>query len=166
MKISIVVAMGSNYVIGRDNDLPWRGKLPADMKHFKDITMNHPVIMGRKTYDSIPPKYRPLRGRTNIVLTRRDDYVPSGAFVAGSLEEAVARCGSEQVFILGGAEVYTIALPLTDEIYLTLIHQDFEGDARFPPLDLLRVWREVEREDHEPDEKNKFRYSFVHLVRR
>ncbi|MDP2648027.1 MAG: dihydrofolate reductase [Candidatus Yanofskybacteria bacterium] len=165
MKVSIIVAMDSNNVIGKDNDLPWRGRLPADMDRFKNLTSGRPVIMGRNTYESIPKKFRPLRGRTNIVITSRADYDAPGCIVVHSLQEALTRLESDQVFILGGIRVYLAALPLAQEIYLTLIHHEFEGNAKFPNVD-PRVWQEVERENREPDEKNKFRYSFVHLTRR
>lgn len=165
--MNIIAAMGSNYVIGKENALPWRGQLPADMARFKNITMGHLVIMGRNTYESIPPKFRPLAGRTNIVLTSRSDYSAPGCIVVSSLHEALDRFPSQQVFVIGGTRVYLTALPLAQEIYLTLIHHEFDGDTKFPPINPA-VWQEYEEEheDHNPDERNKYRYSFLHFRRR
>lgn len=156
MNISIIVAFANNRVIGLNNQLPWN--LPSDLKHFKEITMGKPVIMGRKTYESIG---RPLPGRKNIVLTRIKHFDIAGCTVVHSLEEAliVAEDG-EEVFVIGGETVYREALPLADKMVITHIHADFEGDAFFPEWDLAQ-WQEVSREDHEPDEKNKYPYSFV-----
>ena len=157
--------MASNYVIGRDNDLPWRGQLAADMDRFRNLTTGHSVIMGRNTYESLPKKFRPLPGRTNVVLTTRETYDAPGCVVAHSLREALERFSTEQVFIIGGVRVYVAALPLADEIYLTLIHETFEGNAKFPSINPA-VWEKVQKpEDHEPDEKNKYRYSFLHFRR-
>ena len=156
---TIVVAISRNHVIGKDNKLLWH--LPADLKHLKEITTGHTVIMGRKTYDSVG---RPLPNRRNIIITRRD-IVVSGCEVVHNIEEAIDLCKAEaEVFILGGAEIYKQAVYLTDRIYLTIVHQDFDGDSFFPKIDKAE-WREVSREDHQPDEKNHLPYSFITLER-
>ncbi len=138
--ISLIAAMAENRVIGLGNAIPWH--LPADMKRFRAITMGHPVIMGRKTFESIG---RPLAGRKTIILTRNRDYGAVGCLIAGSLREALAECaGADEVFICGGGEVYREALPLASRIYLTVIHGEIEGDTLFPeiPEDFIEVARE------------------------
>lgn len=159
MTISIIVATAKNHAIGKNNQLLWH--LPNDLKHFKDVTSGHTVIMGRKTYDSVG---RPLPKRRNIVITRQDIDI-EGCEVVPSIDEALERCeNEEEVFIVGGAEIYRQALPLTDRVYLTVIDQDFEGDTFFPELN-HEEWKEKERENFEPDEKNKYSYSFITLER-
>jgi dihydrofolate reductase len=161
MRICLVVAMAANRVIGKDNGLPWR--LPADLQHFKRITMGKPILMGRKTWESIG---RPLPGRTSIVITRDAGYSAPGCVVVHSIEaalQAAADCGDEAM-VIGGAEFYRQVLPFTNTLYLTRIHADFEGDTLFPELDESE-WRQVERSDCEPDVKNPYRYSFIRLDR-
>jgi dihydrofolate reductase len=159
MTVSIIVAIAKNNAIGKDNKLLWY--LPNDLKHFKDVTTGHTVIMGRKTYDSVG---KPLPKRRNIIITRQAISI-EGCEVVNSLEAALALCKDEdEVFIVGGAEIYRQAIPLTDRIYLTIIDQEFEGDSFFPELDPAE-WEEKERENFEPDEKNKLRYSFITLER-
>ncbi|HEY0590801.1 MAG TPA: dihydrofolate reductase [Thermoanaerobaculia bacterium] len=157
MSVTLIAAIARNRVIGKDGDLPWR--LPADMKHFKRTTVGHPLIMGRRTFESFG---RPLPDRTNIVVTRRPHYRPEGAVVAASLDAAMklARAEDEEIFIGGGEEVFRHFLPTADRMILTWIDEEFEGDTFFPEFD-EREWRVVSREDHEPDEKNEYRYSFV-----
>jgi dihydrofolate reductase len=160
MKISIIVAMASNGVIGRDNQLPWH--LPADLKHFKQTTMGKPILMGRKTWESIG---RPLPGRTNIVITRDSTYLAAGCEVVNSIEAAITAAGEQdEVMVIGGAELYRQVLPDTDTIYLTRIHEAFEGDTCFPEMHNTE-WHQVERIDHEADEKNSHDYSFIRLER-
>lgn len=160
MKISIVVAMAANRVIGRDNQLPWH--LPADLQHFKQTTMGKPILMGRKTWESIG---RPLPGRTNIVITRDENYEAPGCVVVHSIEAALQTAEQQdEVMIIGGAEFYRQVLPRTDRIYLTRINEDFEGDTLFPELDSSE-WQEVERVDCDADEKNPHSYSFIELDR-
>jgi dihydrofolate reductase len=160
MKLSIIVAMGSNRVIGNRNALPWH--LPADLAHFKAITMGKPILMGRRTHESIG---RPLPGRENIVITRNRDYTAAGCTVVHSLEEAVqAAAGHHEIMIIGGAELYRQALPQVDVLYLTRVEGEFAGDAFFPELD-DRQWREVERSEHAPDARNPHCYSFITLER-
>lgn len=159
MTTSIIVAIAKNNAIGKDNKLLWY--LPNDLKHFKEVTTGHTVIMGRKTFDSVG---KPLPKRRNIVVTRQPITI-EGCEVVSSIEAALALCaGEEEVFIVGGAEIYRQALHLTNRIYLTRVDQDFDGDTFFPKLD-PKEWEEKEREDFEPDEKNKYHYSFITLER-
>lgn len=160
MRLSIIAAMAANRVIGRDNRLPWH--LPADLKHFRQLTIGKPVLMGRKTWESLG---RPLPERTNIVVTRAADYAAPGCVVVHSLEAALrAAAHHPEVMVIGGAELYRQALPQARRIYLTEVHAGFEGDAYFPELE-QGAWSEVERVDHEPDDKNTHAYSFVVLER-
>ena len=160
MKLSIIVAAAANGVIGRDNQLPWR--LPADLRHFKQTTMGKPILMGRKTWESIG---RPLPGRTNIVITRDSDYAAAGCVVVNSIDAALLAAGSQdEIMVIGGAELYRQVLPRTDTIYLTRIHENFEGDTVFPEL-VTSEWRETERADQLPDENNPHDYSFIRLER-
>jgi len=160
VKIAIVVAMADNRVIGRDNRLPWH--LPADLRHFKQVTVGKPVLMGRKTHESIG---RPLPERTNIVVTRDRSYQAPGCIVVHSIENALKAAGDrEEVMVIGGTDFYRQLLPKADRLYLTRVHAEFEGDARFPELD-EREWREVERTDCAPDENNNWPYSFIRLER-
>jgi dihydrofolate reductase len=155
MTITIVVAISENHVIGKDNKLLWY--LPNDLKHFKDITTGHTVIMGRKTYESVG---KPLPKRRNIIITRQDIKI-EGCEVVNSIEAALKlAAGEEEVFIVGGAEIYKQAMTFTDRIYLTIVHKEFDGDSFFPEIN-LNDWKEVAREDHEPDEKNSLPYSFI-----
>ncbi len=159
MIISLIVAVSTNNVIGKNNQLIWH--LPADLKHFKQLTTGHTVFMGRKTYDSIG---KPLPNRRNVVISRSVDKI-TGCEVATSLEEALQLTQQEnEVFVIGGAEIYRKALPLAHRIYLTQIHQDFDGDTFFPSID-FQSWQETSREDFSPDEKNAFSYSFITLNR-
>ena len=160
-KTSIVVAISENSAIGKDNQLLWY--LPADLKHFKDITTGGTIIMGRKTYDSIG---KPLPNRRNIVITRKTDLEITGVEVVNSLQEALSLCAQEQeVFIIGGAEIYKHALAVTNRIYLTTVHQSYEADAFFPEL-TKNEWEEIHQEYHEADEKNNVAYTFSTLERK
>lgn len=159
--ISLVAAMASNRVIGIENRLPWH--LPADFKHFKSVTMAKPIIMGRKTFESIG---RPLPGRTNIIITHNTTYTAEGCNVVNSIDEALALTQSvPEVMIIGGASFYQQALPFAQRIYLTIIHHAFEGDAYFETLDDAQ-WCETERIDCKPDDKNHYPYSFITLERK
>ena len=143
MKIGLIWAQARNRVIGENGVMPWH--LPEDLAHFKRVTLNHPVIMGRKTWDSIPPKFRPLPGRTNIVVTRQADWHEKGAQCSSSLREALQQCeNSNQVWVIGGAQIYAQALPLADELVVTEIDAAFDGDAHAPAIG--PDWREVARE--------------------
>jgi len=160
MMISLIVAMDKNRTIGKQNQLPWH--LPADLRHFKTITMGKPIVMGRKTYDSIG---KPLPGRRNIVISRQKNLVLEGCDVFSSLEAAIDALRSEdEIMIIGGATIFTEALPLAQKMYLTLIDTEVDGDTFFPAWD-EETWREIANEVHEADEKNSYRYKFVTLVR-
>lgn len=169
MKLALIVAMARNNVIGRDNAMPWH--LPDDLRYFKRMTLGKPVIMGRKTFASIG---RPLPGRPNIVVTRNTGFSAEGIHVVHSLDDALdlgqrllAELGQEdgELMLVGGAELYAQALPLATRLYLTEVHGEPEGDARFPAID-PDGWREVAREDHVAGEANTYAYSFVVLERR
>ena len=161
MKCSIIVAMSENRVIGRDNHLPWR--LPADLKRLKSLTMGHHLLLGRKTFESIG---RPLPGRKMVVITRQSDFSSPGVLVAHSLGGALDLCqGDDEVFIGGGAGIYQEALALADRIYLTVLHQEVDGDTLFPAYD-SSDWLIIEKEDHGPDQKNPYDYTFLTLERK
>ena len=163
MTVSLIAAVSSNGVIGRDGGLPWR--LPADLKHFKSTTMGHHLIIGRRTWDEVGA---PLPGRTMVVVTRSRHFAPEGVHVVRSVEEALSVASSdEEPFIGGGAQIYRIALArnLVDRIYLTRIHAEVEGDTIFPEID-LDEWELVSEEHHEADEKNEFAHSFLVYDRR
>jgi len=148
-------------VIGRDGKLPWY--LPNDLQYFKRITMGKPIVMGRKTHESIG---RPLPGRANIVVSSNRHYEAPGCTVVGSLDEACAAAGRcEEIMIIGGASLYRDALPLASRIYLTEVNADVVGDVRFPPFD-RRAWREIERAHHPADARNFCAHSFVVLERK
>lgn len=162
--ISIIVAAASNNVIGKDNSLIWH--LPADMKFFKEKTAGQCVITGRKNYESIPEKFRPLPNRTNIVITRQQDYQAPGAIVVDSIEKALEKATYTEldVFIIGGGEIYRQAIKYTDMVYLTRIHHEFEGDVHLDPL--TDEWVEVDRVSGPVDEKNKYAHDYITYKRR
>ncbi len=163
MAIQIIAAMGRNRVIGKDGALPWGRSLPADLKHFKEITVNHTVVMGRMTYESIG---RRLPERRNIVISTRKDLIAPGCLVVPSFEAALANIFEAEIaFCIGGSRVYRDALPLAEKMYLTEIDAEFDGDAFFPEFS-KEEWKEVSREHHEPDEKNLYPYEFVLYERR
>jgi len=155
--IKIIVAMSENRVIGNNNELIW--KLSSDLKRFKDLTTNNPVVMGRKTYESIG---RPLPNRRNIIISRQPDYLVDDCEIVSSLEEALLLTNSD-CFIIGGGEIYKQSLEIVDKIYLTLVHKEFEGDTKFPELN--KEWIEVSREDFNSDEKIEYNYSFIEYDR-
>jgi dihydrofolate reductase len=159
MKISLIVAMASNRAIGLNGQMPWH--LSADLKRFKQITMGHPIIMGRLTFEAIG---RPLPGRINIIVSRNPGYEIENCIVVDSVEAAISHgCQlADEVFIIGGATLYEATLPMADTLYITQINQDFEGDTFFPDID-LSDWTEVEREDVVGDTKVGFGYSFLKL---
>jgi dihydrofolate reductase len=156
MKLHLIYARARNGVIGVNNTLPWH--LPEDLAHFKRTTLGQPVIMGRKTWDSLPPKFRPLPGRLNIVVTRQPDWQAEGALRAGSIDEAMTLCPADaQAWVIGGAEIYAQAAPRASTAVVTEIDQDFEGDAFAPTLG--DGWSEVQREQHTA--ANGLPFSFV-----
>lgn len=160
MIIALIVAVAKNGVIGAKGKLPWH--LPADLKHFKRLTMGHSLIVGRKTYEAIG---RPLPGRRMIVISRRQKHSRDGVIVAPSLETALSHCHEEErVFVGGGAQIYSLALPLAMELFLTRIDCTVDGDARFPSID-EDEWKKVSEEGHEPDQANPYAYSFLYYKR-
>jgi dihydrofolate reductase len=160
VELHLIYARARNGVIGRDNTLPWH--LPEDLAHFKRLTLGCPVIMGRKTWDSLPPKFRPLPGRSNIVITRQPDWHDVGAIAAHGLQAALSLCAqADHVWVIGGAQIYAQALPLATTVEVTEIDADFAGDAHAPALGAQ--WREHQRESHTA--ANGLAYSFVCYVR-
>jgi len=156
MKLSLIVAMAANRTIGINKQMPWH--LSADLKHFKKITLGHPIIMGRKTFESIA---RPLPGRQNIIISRDIHYQQEGCLVFNDLDAAVQHCADkEEVFVIGGATLYDVTLARADRLYITQIHQSFEGDTWFPEINAAK-WREVAREDVDNDASVDFKYSFI-----
>ena len=161
MKLGVIYARARNGVIGKDNAMPWH--LPEDLAHFKQTTLGAPVIMGRKTWDSLPPRFRPLPGRRNIVISRQADWHADGAERAPTLEEAIALCGDvPAVWVVGGAEIYKLAVPHAQVAVVTEIDADFEGDAFAPQLG--PQWQEAARERHVS--KTGLGYSFVTYTKR
>ncbi|MDE0085627.1 MAG: dihydrofolate reductase [Candidatus Poribacteria bacterium] len=167
MQISMIAAIDKNRLIGNGPHIPWR--LPADLKHFRDMTIGKPVVMGRKTFETLP---RPLAKRRNIILTRNHDYkAPEGCIVAHSVEDVIktAQTLSEnnttELMVCGGAPIYAAFLPHASRLYLTQIHATFEGDVYFPAFD-WNEWKEVKRTDCEADEKNPYSYSFLFLEKK
>jgi len=159
MIVSQIAAMSENHVIGKNNQLLWH--MPEDLKHFKNTTSGHTVIMGRKTFDSVG---KPLPRRRNIIITRQNITI-EGCEVVNTIEAALALCaGEDEVFIVGGAEIYKQSLHLTDRVYLTIIHHHFEGDSFFPQLN-QNDWKEVSHENRPADDKNAYPYSFIRYER-
>lgn len=161
MAIHLIYARAANGVIGLNNTMPWH--LPEDLAHFKQLTSGNPVVMGRKTWDSLPARFRPLPGRTNIVVTRNADWHVDGVLRAASLEEALQHAAphGDTIWVMGGAQIYAQALPLADVVEVTIIHQDFEGDAYAPPLG--PEWIEATRQDRVSAQG--LAYSFVQYQR-
>ena len=159
--VTIIAAIAENNALGKDNQLIWH--LPADLKRFKKTTLNHAVIMGRKTFESLG---KPLPNRTNILITRDKNYKAEGCEVVNSLKDAleVALKVDENPFILGGAEIYNQAMPFTDKLDVTFVHHKFDADVFFPEIDKT-IWKETSRENYKADENNKYDYSFVTFER-
>lgn len=162
IRLAVIVAAAENGVIGRNNALPWH--LPEDLRYFKRVTMGKPIIMGRKTFESIG---RPLPGRTNIVITRNRGFQAAGVKVVQSLDEALSLAreialvdGAQELVVIGGAEIYKAAMPRADRLYLTQVHADIDGDVRLPPVDWSN-WRELGRERYAAGESNPYDYSFL-----
>jgi dihydrofolate reductase len=165
MKISIIVAKAINNVIGNDNKLLWH--LNADMKYFKGLTTGHNIIMGRKTYDSIG---KALPNRNNIVISRNEHFKADGCYVVKNLQEAIEFAKKnkfsetdDELFVIGGGQIYKEAMPITDKIYLTEVKQSFVGDAFFPEINTEK-WQEISRVSHQKDEKNEYDFDFVELT--
>ena len=159
MTLALIVAMARNRVIGHQNKMPWH--LPAELAYFKRITVGHPIIMGRKTYESIG---RPLPGRQNIVVSRNTDFTAPGVEVVHSMADAIARTGGVNAFVIGGATLYLEALPFADQLYITEVDAMPEGDTFFPALN-EHEWRESSRERREKDAQNSLAVEYVVLER-
>lgn len=158
--VSIIVAADENNVIGKDNGLIWH--LPDDLKFFKEKTNGHAIIMGRRTFESVG---RPLPNRTNIVITRDKNFNPEGCVIVNSLEAALEiASGDDEPFIVGGEQIYRLALPFTDRVYLTRIHHSFEGDRYFPELGA--EWKTVEKTEHGIDDKHAYSFTFISYEKR
>jgi dihydrofolate reductase len=155
--IKIIVATSKNRVIGDSNKLIWH--LPADLRRFKEITTGNTIVMGRKTFESIG---RPLPNRRNIIITRNSEYEVEGCEIVNSLEEALMICNNN-CFIIGGGEIYKQSMEIANQIYLTLVHENFEGDTTFPEIG--SEWKMVSSQDFEPDEKNRHSYSFIEYIK-
>ena len=154
--VTIIAAIAENNALGMDNKLIWY--LPEDLKRFKRVTKGHHVIMGRKTFESLG---KPLPNRTSIIITRNKNYTASNCLVVNSLKEALEKAKDDKnPYILGGAEIYKLAMPIADKLDLTIVHHAFEADAFFPDIDTA-IWKEISREDFKADEMNKYDYSFV-----
>ncbi len=166
MKVSIVVAVAENNAIGADGDLLWR--LPKDMQYFKELTYGRHVLMGRKTYQSIPPKFRPLSGRVNIVVTRNTELMFEGCKMVSSFEEGVAFArdnGERELMVIGGGEIYNQAIAIADKIYLTRVHHSFdEADTFFNTIN-LEEWYITHKEEYTADEKHRYAFDFLVLDR-
>ena len=162
-KVSIIAAIADNFAIGKLNNLPWY--LPADLKHFKELTTGHAVLMGKRTFESLPNG--PLPNRKNIVLTSiLSEGVNTGYFEADSLEDALDLCEHEEkIFIIGGATVYKQCIEKINHMYITWVHSHFNADTFFPEIN-FEEWEEISREDYEPNDKNEFSYSFVEYKRK
>ena len=164
MKISIIVAISKNNAIGKDNQLIWN--LPKDMKFFMDTTLNHPVIMGRKNFESIPEKYRPLKNRTNIIITKNNTYKADGCLVVNTIEDSLTKAKEdksvEEIFVIGGGQIYRKFLEenLVDKMYITHIDETFEGDTFFPEID-FKNWSSNEIINHKKDAKNPHDFRVV-----
>jgi dihydrofolate reductase len=161
MTISIIVAASVNNAIGKNNQLIWH--LPADLKYFKNLTMGHHIIMGRKTFESIG---RALPGRTSIIITRNKNYAAQDCIIVSSLKEAIESVKNDtEAFIIGGAEIFNQAFEFADKIYLTRIHETFEADTFLPVIN-FNNWKIIKQEDFTSDEKNKYSYSFIELAKK
>lgn len=160
--ISLIVAMDQNRVIGKNNKLPWH--LPADLQYFKKVTMGHPIVMGRKTFESIG---RVLPGRENVIVTRNQEFKAEGCVVLHDIAQIkmFADNHEEEVFVIGGAEIFKEILPLTDRLYITEIHETFEGDTFFPEID-ENEWDEISSNPGNIDEKNRFAHDFIILQKK
>ncbi|MCW1719679.1 type 3 dihydrofolate reductase [Pseudoalteromonas sp. A3] len=162
MIISMIAAMANNRVIGLDNKMPWH--LPADLQHFKKVTTGKPVVMGRKTFESIG---RPLPGRRNIIITRNSQYSAQGIETVSTTEAALELVkAEEEVMIIGGGNIYQQFLPSADRLYLTFIDLEVEGDTQFPDYQAVATWKNVDEQANKPDEKNQYSYKFVTLYKK
>lgn len=158
--ITMVAATAENNALGKNNDLLWH--LPDDFKRFKQITSGHYIIMGRKTFESFP---KPLPNRTHVIITRQKNYNPEGCIIVDSIEKAIEVCPKDQdVFIIGGGEIYNLAMDFADTIELTRVHENFEADTFFPEID-LKQWKLTSEEYHPKDEKHKFDFTYQTFIK-
>ncbi len=158
--ITMVAAIAENNALGKDNDLLWH--LPDDFKRFKQITSGHYIIMGRKTFESFP---KPLPNRTHVIITRQKEYHPEGCIIVDSMEKAIDACPKkEDIFIIGGGEIYNLGMDFADAIELTRVHQNFEADTFFPEID-LKIWKMTSEEYHPADEKHKFDFTYQTFIK-
>lgn len=157
---SLIVAKAKNNVIGRDNQLIWH--IPADLKYFKRVTLGHTIVMGRKTYDSMG---KPLPGRKNVVITRQEDFHPEGVIVKPSLEQALQGLNVDEVFIIGGGEIFKLVMDIVDKMYVTEIDESFDGDVHFPEIN-PEEWDLAESLPQEKDEKNPYNFAFNTYIRK
>jgi len=163
MTLSILVILSTNNVIGRDNKLPWH--MPADLKRFKNLTMGHHILMGRRTFDEIK---KPLPGRVNVVITRDPQFAPEGVAIARSIDEAISKAeaaGDLEIFLIGGGEIFKQVIHIADRMYITRIHAEIDGDTYFPEFDDVNEWKLIDAEHFEADEKNAYPYSFLTYTR-
>lgn len=161
MTISLIAAVAKNRVIGKENDLPWR--LPDDMKYFMQTTLGHHVLMGRKNYDSLPNKFKPLPNRTNIVVTRQSNFEASGCTIVSSIDQGIeiaSKNDEKELFVIGGAQIYKQSLERADYLYLTEINAEIEGDTYFPNIESTD-WEEVSRKHHGTDDRHCYSFDFV-----
>lgn len=159
--ITIIAAVAENNALGKNNDLLWH--LPRDFKRFKEITSGHYIIMGRKTFESFP---KPLPNRTHVVISRQKNYAPEGCIVIDSLENALAICPkNENIFIIGGGEIYKQSIELVDKLDITKVHNSFDAEVFFPEID-LNIWKLVSEEFHEKDDKHKYDFSFQSYIKK
>jgi dihydrofolate reductase len=159
--ITIIAAVAENNALGKNNDLLWH--LPKDFKRFKEITSGHYIIMGRKTFESFP---KPLPNRTHVVISRQKNYAPEGCIVVDSLENALAICPkNENIFIIGGGEIYKQSIELVDKLDITKVHNSFDAEVFFPEID-LNIWKLVSEEFHEKDDKHKYDFSFESYLKK
>jgi len=166
MNISIIAAVSKNQIIGKDNQLVWN--LPKDMKYFSNVTKGHSVIMGRRNWDSIPKKWRPLPQRKNIILSKNKELNIRGATVTNTIEEAIEISRSnndDEIFIIGGGEIYNLGIPLSDKLYITEIHSKVDGDTYFPVWN-KKEWKEISRITHQKDKNHNHSFDFVIYVKK
>ncbi len=159
--ITIIAAVAQNNALGKNNDLLWH--LPNDFKRFKELTSGHYIIMGRKTFESFP---KPLPNRTHIVISRQKNYAPEGCIVVDSLENAIKTCPkNEDLFIIGGGEIYKQSINIVDKLDITLVHEKFEAEVFFPEID-MNIWKLESEDFHKKDEKHKYDFSFLNYIKK
>ncbi len=159
--ITIIAAVAKNNALGKNNDLLWH--LPNDFKRFKELTSGHYIIMGRKTFESFP---KPLPNRTHVVISRQKNYAPEGCLVVGSLDEAIKTCPkNEDLFIIGGGEIYKQSINIVDKLDITRVYENFEAEVFFPEID-MNIWKLESEDFHEKDEKHKYDYSFESYIKK